>query len=97
MLAATGSGTRIEKLPTAQALQVQLSVINAAGWVYVLAVTFLVGCYQLCLSSQSASYGVLPDFIVAFLWGVGFPMGTQIASNAVAAALGANRQILPGS
>lgn len=81
------------ELPPPKVVQLRLGMINQIGWLYVLAVTFFVGGYTLFLTGQSASYGTIANYAAAFLWGLGFPIGTQLAQSAVATALSATRQI----
>jgi len=85
--------TEVTPLPAPDVLQKRLNIINGAGWLYVLVITLILGCYELFVSNGAASFGIVPDYVAAFLWGLGFPVGAQLAQSAVATALGGARPI----
>jgi hypothetical protein len=79
--------------PTVEALEARVTLIDGGAWLAVILITVLTGCYAMLASSASASFGTSVDLWAAFLWGLGLPVGTQIAQGAVTTALSAVRRV----
>src|SRR5207237_584540 len=66
---------------TVEQLTVQVALVSAFMWLFVIVATTLVGTLALVLSN---SFGSASDYLTCLLWGLGLPIGGQ----AVAATMG---------
>lgn len=62
-------------------LRLEIGAINVASWLFVLVLTTFIGAVAIVVMGDGAlGFGTAGDYLKCVLWGLGFPVGSQLAS-----------------
>ena len=81
-------------VPSAEDLERKITILSAAGWFVVVALTLFSGAYAFFLSSAGNSFSIASGWALCLLWGFGLPSGVQALTATISgllSSLGLNR------